>query len=1360
MRHCIPLKRWAFTLLAILSSQLLLAQEPIWSDEFDGSTIDKSIWTYKTGGDGNGNGELQYYTAAAENAYVENGSLVIEARREEYEGKQFTSARLRTLGRFAYKFGTLEARIKLPDVADGLWPAFWMMGNNFGQVGWPKCGEIDILEVGYKAALDSGTANSSVSAAAHWWQESGDWSDWLQADYSKSTTIDGTFYDDYHLFKLEWTPTAIVVSVDDRPYFTMDITDPNLSEFVDNPAFIILNLAVGGFNFVDITDPNQITATFPAKMYVDYVRLYENEHTEIFLAEEQAHRDNFGIFTETTAVDGSLNFGDPSTNLYIWNNMEAVTTSPAEGGSALAYTVAPGDWWGMGVSSADQNMKNYANGFLNFQCKTTASTTFTVSIASTAADGSGVKLAAGGEEYGLVRDGEWHSVAIPLNKFSNVDFYTVKQLFAVSGDDPGSEIEIAFDDIYWSESVPLPTPEFGNFGVYTETPANKNAGEFGFGVNGDLFIWENTLTLSDTEPAEGNTALSFTSNGLGWYGFGLTARTAHNLSAFDNEEGAFHFSLKTAATADFRIGMKSGSVDGIGQKWIWFRNGQDPYGFVRDGQWHEVTIPIADIASEVDLTNVAQLFQMLGTGEISDIAIDNIYFSGGQAAQDPGTDGPSVNRAPKAVLKASITGGSAPLDVDFDATASTDPNGDALTYDWNFGDGATATGATAQHTFTADGTYTVTLTVADSALSSKATQLVIVNDQYGLTKSKKRGVGYGSHSEADMAALSAGTTWWYNWFHQPDAQVASVYQNYGMEFVPMAWNGGFNEQAMRNYLSAHPEVKYVLGWNEPNFLEQANMTPSEAAAEWPRLEAIADEFGLKIVSPAMNFCGNCVTENGTTYTDPVEYFDDFFAACTDCRVDAIAIHAYMGTVGALEWYVGLFEKYGKPIWLTEFANWENDPTLEDQKHFLVQAVDYLENEPSVERYAWFTGRHNGPPYIGLLEQQSGVLSELGQIYVNMPVHDPAIYHEVPGVVEAEHYTSMQGVRPELTEDAGGFLHLSEISAGDWMQYQVHATSGGTFALGLRVASATTGGTVTVVVDGITQETVTFEATGGAQSWQDATTSLNVTPGNHTVRLVVEQGSFTLNYLTIGEEEGEPNQPPVTCGDTNLALNKPAVASSAEGPFSAGSAFDGNPGTRWGSEFADDEWLRVDLGSSYALCEVTLAWEAAFGRAYELRLGSNTDINASQVIATVSDGDGGTDVVATDNSVSGRYLWMKGVGRGTGYGYSLWEMEVFGSPATVAARTAQDAKPQVVPESSALSSTLTLYPNPVVHTLNVASSTMQQGDYAEVYSALGILLMKVPLQSGHEILDVSALPRGVYMLQVKGTQSKTIRFIKQ
>src|SRR4030042_5118100 len=114
-------------------------------------------------------------------------------------------------------------------------------------------------------------------------------------------------------------------------------------------------------------------------------------------------------------------------------------------------------------------------------------------------------------------------------------------------------------------------------------------------------------------------------------------------------------------------------------------------------------------------------------------------------------------------------------------------------------------------------------------------------------RSEKRGIAYGYHSEADMAAISVGVSWWYNWYHQPENGVAGVYQNYDMDFVPMTWNNNFNETGLRAYYSSHPEARYLLAFNEPNFLGQANMKPSQVAAAWPRLEDIASDFNLKIV---------------------------------------------------------------------------------------------------------------------------------------------------------------------------------------------------------------------------------------------------------------------------------------------------------------------------------------------------------------------------------------------------------------------------------------------------------------------------------------------------------------------------------
>src|SRR3974390_370587 len=137
----------------------------VWSDEFNGPAIDPGTWTYEVGNQGWGNGQLEYDTAQHQNAYLTNGNLVIEADRTNYWGNSFTSARILTQGRFAFKYGTIEARIKMPNTANGLWPAFWMMGNNAGAITWPSCGEVDILEMGSSQGIAQGLQQEMINPA-------------------------------------------------------------------------------------------------------------------------------------------------------------------------------------------------------------------------------------------------------------------------------------------------------------------------------------------------------------------------------------------------------------------------------------------------------------------------------------------------------------------------------------------------------------------------------------------------------------------------------------------------------------------------------------------------------------------------------------------------------------------------------------------------------------------------------------------------------------------------------------------------------------------------------------------------------------------------------------------------------------------------------------------------------------------------------------------------------------------------------------------------------------------------------------------------------------------------------------------
>jgi len=1397
------LQRLALLGLSLTSASVFAQAAPLWSDEFNGDRLDKSIWTFNTGGTGNGNNELQYYTADSSNAYVENGSLILQAKREKFNDKEFTSARLLTQGRLSFKYGTLEARIKLPQAGNGLWPAFWMLGSSIGIDGWPKSGETDILEAGAIAFQNAGTANKAISGALHWWEETGAGS---QADSFAVTQLPTNFYDDYHLYKLDWTPTTITISVDNTPYFTMDISGANKSEFRE-PGFILLNLAVGG-SYVGISDPNLITAPLPGKMYVDYVRLYKNANTELHLPSDKVYNGNFGISTETTPVLDELNWGD-RTNLYIWNNMTSVATVPSEGSSALGYSIQPGSWWGMGLLHKDYDLHNYTHGYLHVDIKTASTMKMTVHVASSAGGGGDVDLVDGGDQYGLVRDGNWHSVAIPLSKFGNVDFNSIKTLFSISGDAPAAATTIAFDNIYFSESIKLPAPEQGSFGIYTENAAHKTAGEFSFGVNGDLFLWSNTLTLQPGNILEGSSSLNLKSTGQGWYGMGLTAREGFNLTAFDNANAALHFSMKTTDTVPFKIGFKSGNVNDIGQKWINFTAGSDPYGFARDGQWHEIVIPISSLSKDIDLFDVRQLLQVLGTTEINSLAIDDVYLTGGTLAKDPGTNGQVVNRAPTAVLQPSVMGGTGPLTVVLDATKSNDVNGDALTYAWNFGDGTTGTGNKPTHTFTQGGSYNVVLTVSDGKLTSVAKTVIFVDDNFGKVKSSKRGVGYGSHSVEDISIISKGISWWYNWGIKPDLAIQDVYKNYGVEYVPMTWNGGYDEVALRAYIASHPDVKYLLAFNEPQFKDQANMTPTEVAAQWPRVEKIANDYGLKIVSVALNFCGNCVADPaGNPYYTPWTYLEDFIKICPSCRIDAISIHAYMPDVGGIQWYVNQFKKFGKPIWLTEFCAWEPSTTVETQQRMLTQVVDYLENDKDVARYAWFIGRSNGHPYNSLLDyRQSGVLTDLGDIYLNLPVHgDATNVHTLPKLVEAERYATINaprteetyshtyGIRVEQTQDVNGFLNLSDTKAGDWVEYNVVSTAT-TYNIATRVA-ALSATSISVLVDGVQKATINVPATGSLQTWTTVNGTLALTAGSHKVRLLFNQ-SANLNWInfTTGTQpvssssssaksssssvvsvasssvassvkssvssvassssvkssvssaasssvksssssvassasslKSSSSSSVIYLPNTNVALNRPATASSNEGDaWAASFAVDGDSNTRWASQATDAQWISVDLGAVTAFSKVVLNWESAYGKSYEIQT-SNDGTTWTKVYSTTTSVGGKETLNVSGN---GRYVRVFGIARGTGYGYSLWDFEVWTPAAGVSSVSSASSKSSLSSASVASSSKSS------VSSASVASSSKSSASSSSSVAAGANLALNRPATASTKEGDTTA-----------------------
>ncbi|WP_034058051.1 glycoside hydrolase family 16 protein [Lacinutrix jangbogonensis] len=236
--------------------------EIVMQDEFNTEGApNNALWTYDvgTGDNGWGNNELQYYTDRTENVKVENGYLLITANEEEYNGSSYTSSRLLTNGLFDQQYGRFEARIRLP-YGQGMWPAFWLLGENCDEVIWPQCGEIDIME--YR-----GQEPTKVHGSVHGPGYSGG------EAITKTYTLENDRFDTgFHVFGIEWTPDYINYYVDDKLYNQITPADVTGEWVFNQPFYIIINLAVGG-SFVG--SPNAETV-FPQTMLIDYVRVYKN----------------------------------------------------------------------------------------------------------------------------------------------------------------------------------------------------------------------------------------------------------------------------------------------------------------------------------------------------------------------------------------------------------------------------------------------------------------------------------------------------------------------------------------------------------------------------------------------------------------------------------------------------------------------------------------------------------------------------------------------------------------------------------------------------------------------------------------------------------------------------------------------------------------------------------------------------------------------------------------------------------------------------------------------------------------------------------------------------------------------------
>ena len=453
-----------------------------------------------------------------------------------------------------------------------------------------------------------------------------------------------------------------------------------------------------------------------------------------------------------------------------------------------------------------------------------------------------------------------------------------------------------------------------------------------------------------------------------------------------------------------------------------------------------------------------------------------------------------------------------------------------------------------------------------------------------IKKSDKRGVSYNFNtnsssgantSQADMDLLAPGITWFYDWGHRPqriagdqqgDAgadpvgnkrKIEIMAAEHNIEYMPMAWSD-VQPPALRRYKELFPECRYVLAYNEPNLIsgwESAYQLPSQAASIWPKLKNVAQELGLKIVSPAMALVGD----------PPVEWLDAFFSqpGVSLNDVAAIAIHSYLSGPSAFRDFINSVRKYNKPIWMTEWCAWDGGawnylypgapdrtgdkfgnapipPGAQDyQIFFLSQTAMYMELDPTVEKYAWFIPKRSGEdykeyPWMDLITKENPPkLTDIGKVFVYMSTCDKGVWVPVGQTIEAKDFTSNNlaewtihsndGWQNSVTfRPAAGSNELSildiwfdRIQYGYmWTEYQVYLEQSRNYTLTLRY-SAPQNTPMTVYVDG--KQVADFTLTGAAWQTKSDISLGNVPAGKHTIRLRVTgdaNSSCGLNWLKV------------------------------------------------------------------------------------------------------------------------------------------------------------------------------------------------------------------------------------------------------
>lgn len=394
---------------------------------------------------------------------------------------------------------------------------------------------------------------------------------------------------------------------------------------------------------------------------------------------------------------------------------------------------------------------------------------------------------------------------------------------------------------------------------------------------------------------------------------------------------------------------------------------------------------------------------------------------------------------------------------------------------------------------------------------------------YIQAKSPKRGVSFSWQMNEDFDLLGPAVSWSYNWANTPAASQENKYKQYGIQFVPMCWNNNYSPDNISAYYAAHADKQnYLLGYNEPNLTDQANMTPQQAAAKWNDVVDVAKKNNARLISPALNW--------GTLpgYSNGVQWLQEFFTLVNPNDVHGIAVHIYMNAAKSMIGDLQRYKVFGKPLWLTEFCAWDGTSSSAAQCQFMAQSINYLEQDDDLERYAWFIPRWNqateSAPFMQLITKAKPYeLTERGILFVNMSTFDKNAVYPCGKRIPAEHYRacsiddSYASPAVSLCTDVNGILQIDGLALNQWMDYKINILSG-VKDFQIRY-TATRDSEITIYkVDEngneIVLQTIALPSTASKTAWTTLTESFTPEAGEQVLRLKCTQGLPRINWFKL------------------------------------------------------------------------------------------------------------------------------------------------------------------------------------------------------------------------------------------------------